>query len=142
FRCPSNQTDCCCPRLLFTQPDFVNQKSELEEYIMSQGHLCDYYPKYHCKLNFIEQYWGCAKLHYHTSPQTSDIDEMEDNVIQCLDDIHLLLICRYANQSAHYISAYTQGLTGAEAVWVNWKYHRHHTLPPYLVAELKQEGRK
>jgi hypothetical protein len=44
------------------QPDFVSQKSQLEEFVVSQGHIWDFYPKYHCELNFIEQYWGAAKL--------------------------------------------------------------------------------
>ncbi|PCH39108.1 hypothetical protein WOLCODRAFT_84904, partial [Wolfiporia cocos MD-104 SS10] len=138
FKCPSGQADCCCPRLLFTQPDFIDQKSQLEEYITSRGHLCDYYPKYHCELNFIEQYWGHAKMHYHTSPQTSDINEMEQIVLRCLDNVSLL----YANRSARFISAYAQGLSGAEAVWANRKYHGHRTLPPALAAELKREARK
>ena len=56
FKCVAGKTDCCCHRLLFTQPDFKNQKSHLEEYITSHGHICDFYPKYHCKLNFIKQY--------------------------------------------------------------------------------------
>ena len=60
-----NATSCCCRRILFTQPDFVNQKSELEEYIVLHGHICDFYPKFHCELNFIEQYWGAAKYRYH-----------------------------------------------------------------------------
>ena len=57
FKCVQEKTDCCCHRLLFTQPDFIAQKSKLEEFITSRGHICDFYPKYHCELNFIEQYW-------------------------------------------------------------------------------------
>ncbi|KIJ89594.1 hypothetical protein K443DRAFT_15961 [Laccaria amethystina LaAM-08-1] len=88
------------------QPDFVAQKSHLKELIVSRGHICDFYPKYHCELNFIEQDWGAAKLHYHNSPKTSDIDQMEKNVIVCLDDVPNLLIQRYANRSTRFINAY------------------------------------
>ena len=41
-------SNCCCRRLLFSQSDFVNQKSQLEELITLRGHICDFYPKYHC----------------------------------------------------------------------------------------------
>ena len=64
FKCEAGQTNCCCCRLLFNQPDFVNQKSQLEELINLHGHICDFYPKYHCKLNFVEQYWGAVKFRY------------------------------------------------------------------------------
>jgi hypothetical protein len=37
------------------------------------GRQTDFYPKYHCELNFIEQYWGAAKLIYRTSPKTKDM---------------------------------------------------------------------
>jgi hypothetical protein len=74
------------------QPDFVAQKSHL---ITLHGHICDFYLKYHCKLNFIEQYWGAAKFHYKSTPKTSDIDEMEQNVIACLEKIPQLQILRY-----------------------------------------------
>jgi hypothetical protein len=94
FKCEKDKNSCCCRRLLFTQPDFVAQKSHLEELIVSRGHICDFYPKYHCELNFIEQYWGAAKLRYRNSPKTSDIDQMEKNVIACLDDVPNLLIQR------------------------------------------------
>jgi hypothetical protein len=56
FKCPPGRTDCCCQHILFLQPDFMVQKSQLEELIKSRGHICDFYPKYHCELNFIEQY--------------------------------------------------------------------------------------
>jgi hypothetical protein len=47
FKCVAGKKDCCCRRLLFTQPDFVKQISHLEELITLQGHICDFYPKYH-----------------------------------------------------------------------------------------------
>ncbi|KIJ36226.1 hypothetical protein M422DRAFT_91105, partial [Sphaerobolus stellatus SS14] len=108
---------CCCRRLLFCQSDFCDHKSQLEEYINSRGHLCDFYPKFHCELNFIEQYWGAAKWRYRSTQKTNNIDEMEQNMIACLDDIPQLQILRYANRSARFISAYSQGLSGAQAVW-------------------------
>jgi hypothetical protein len=49
-----------------------------------------------------------------------------------------VLVSRYANQAAHFISAYSQGLSGPQAVWANWWYHSHHTLLPDLVAEVQQ----
>ena len=95
FECISGQINCCSRRLLFSQPDFNLQKSHLEEYITSRGHICDFYPKYHCELNFIEQYWGAAKFRYRSSPLTSDINAMEKNALACLDDVPLLQIKRY-----------------------------------------------
>ena len=94
FKCEVGKTDCCCRRLLFTQPDFENQKSHLEEYITSRGHICDFYPKYHCELNFIEQYWGAAKLIYRSSPKPRDMKEMEENVRNSLDDVPIVQIQR------------------------------------------------
>ena len=94
FKCKAGRTDCCCQRLLFCQPDFCAQKSHLEELITSRGHICDFYPKFHCELNFIEQYWGAAKFRYRSTARTSDIDAMQRNVLACLDDVPLLQIRR------------------------------------------------
>jgi hypothetical protein len=35
FKCVAGKKDCCCHWVLFTQPDFVNQISHLEELITS-----------------------------------------------------------------------------------------------------------
>lgn len=101
FKCEAGRTDCCCCRLLFTQPDFVNQRSQLEELVTSRGHICDFYPKYHCELNFIEQYWGAVKFRYRGfGTRPSNLEEMERRVLECLDDIPILQIRRFVT---HFI---------------------------------------
>lgn len=94
FKCPADRTDCCCRRVLFSQPDFASQKPQLQEFIESRGHLCDFYPKYHCELNFIEQYWGAAKLQYRATSRSSTLRDMEALVKECLDNVPLLQIRR------------------------------------------------
>jgi len=94
FHCPLGRTDCCCQQLLFSQLDFINNKLQLQEFIESRGHLCDFYPKYHCKLNFIKQYWGVAKLHFCSMWHVATLEEMEKLIISSLDDIPLLQIRR------------------------------------------------
>ncbi|PSS02208.1 hypothetical protein PHLCEN_2v4064 [Hermanssonia centrifuga] len=91
------------------------QKSHLQEFIESRGHICDFYPNFHPECNYIEQYWGFSKYQYRLSPQTSNIAEMEENVRASLDKASLLQIRRWANRSGRYISAYALGLDGAEA---------------------------
>ncbi|KAJ6607530.1 hypothetical protein B0H10DRAFT_1817812 [Mycena sp. CBHHK59/15] len=51
FKCEADATSCCCRRILFNQPDIINQKSALQELVESRGHICDFYPKYHCELS-------------------------------------------------------------------------------------------
>ena len=88
-KCPPDRDNCCCRTLLFNQPDFVSQKSQLQEFIESHHHLCDLYPKYHCELNFIEQYWCVAKHRFQTAGRGATFDEMEKKVLATLDDIPL-----------------------------------------------------
>jgi hypothetical protein len=92
----TEETNCCCQKVLFCQPDFVQQKSALEELITAHGHICDFYPKFHCELNFIEQYWGAAKFLYRLTPATSNLKEMRANVVKCLDEVPVDQIRRFA----------------------------------------------
>ena len=99
----------------------------------SCGHICGFYLKFHCELNFLKQYWGVVKFHYHSSPKTLDMDAVVKNVLACLDAVPLLHICwwvllsnlstylelillQICNWSGWFIPAYVQGLSGAEAV--------------------------
>ena len=56
-----NRQNCCARRILSCQPDFLKQKSALEEVTIASNHMCEKYPKFHCEYNFIERYWGYAK---------------------------------------------------------------------------------
>lgn len=129
FKCEAGATNCCCRRTLFNQPDFMNQKSALEELIESRGHICDFYPKYHCELNFIEMYWGAAKFRYRKSPRTNNIDEMEANVKKCLDEVPQLHILRFSNRAARFIWAYAYGFTGQDLGYIQKEYKSHRMLP-------------
>ncbi|RIA88243.1 hypothetical protein C1645_695321 [Glomus cerebriforme] len=57
----ANRINCYVCRILLLQPDFLVQKSQLQEKIKKHGHKCIFYPKYHCELNYIEIYWDAAK---------------------------------------------------------------------------------
>ncbi|KAH8796800.1 hypothetical protein DL96DRAFT_1643617 [Flagelloscypha sp. PMI_526] len=47
-------------RILYNQPDFANQKSQLEILCELRGYKVLFLPKFHCELNFIEQVWGMS----------------------------------------------------------------------------------
>ena len=49
--------------LLKTYCDFNEQKTLLEECIERRGHICKFYPKFHCELSPIERVWCQSKKH-------------------------------------------------------------------------------
>ena len=55
------QKNCRMRKILLNEPDFLEQKPLIEECITSRGHICVFYPKFHCELNFIELFWGYTK---------------------------------------------------------------------------------
>ena len=48
-------------KIMSQQPDFLAQKSQLVEVIITAGHQIIFYPKFYCKLNYIENFWSAAK---------------------------------------------------------------------------------
>ncbi|KAF9440312.1 hypothetical protein P691DRAFT_793660 [Macrolepiota fuliginosa MF-IS2] len=88
--CPVGKTACCCHQLLFSQPDFVQVDSILENEVKSHGFTVIFLPKFHCELNPIEQCWGYAKQCYCLYPASSSEEDLEKNVVSCLDNVPLL----------------------------------------------------
>jgi hypothetical protein len=71
FKCAKGAASSCCHRILYTQPDFVDVKSNLEIICEARGFQVIFLPKFHCEINFIEQCWGYAKRVYQHFPVSS-----------------------------------------------------------------------
>ncbi|KAF9227608.1 hypothetical protein BS17DRAFT_793306 [Gyrodon lividus] len=111
FKCPGGDcSDCCCHHLMYSQPDFVIVKSFLKVTCCACGFNVIFLPKFHCKLNFIEQCWGFAKRLYRMKDWSSSEDVLEHNVISSLDAVPM------------FINAYDKGLNVTQAAWAIKKY--------------------
>jgi hypothetical protein len=96
FKCPGDgKDDCCCRRIMYSQPDFANVESVLEASCRARGFDVIFLPKFHCELNFIEQCWGFAKRIYRMKDSSSSAAALEKNVIDSLDAVLMLAIRRY-----------------------------------------------
>src|SRR6266498_4261515 len=93
------------------QPDFLAQKGRLKEVIVAAGHQVIFYPKFHCELNFIENFWGAAKK-YSRSHYDYSWTGLQKTVPLALSSVSLTTIRRYARKAFRYMDAYRKGLTG------------------------------
>ena len=89
FKCPQSELParCCCRRILYEQPDFVNVKSNLETHCEARGFAVMFLPKFHCEINFLEQCWGHSKRTYRMNPPSTAEADLERNVMTALDGI-------------------------------------------------------
>ena len=87
FKCTPDATQCCCRRLLFNEPDFVNIPSLLEEHCAKRGFKVLFLPKFHCELNPLEMVWGRSKYHYRLNPPSTKEEELEKNMINALETV-------------------------------------------------------
>jgi hypothetical protein len=61
FKCALSALNCYCCQLLFNEPDFQDVNTILGAACKARGFQVIFLPKFHCKLNFIEQCWGYTK---------------------------------------------------------------------------------
>ena len=97
FKCQTGKMDCCCCRVLYSQPDFIDVKSKLETMCKKRGFKPLFLPKFHCELNFIKQCWGYAKRTYRQYPASSKEADLELNVVSALGSVplHSMRRCVY-----------------------------------------------
>lgn len=94
FQCEKGVNRCCCRRMLYNEPDFVNVKSLLEIACEARGFRAIFFLKFHCELNFIEQCWGYSKRLYREFPVSSKEADLERNVLAALESVPLDAIRR------------------------------------------------
>ncbi|KIM73867.1 hypothetical protein PILCRDRAFT_99232 [Piloderma croceum F 1598] len=126
FHCKKGAIQCCCQRMLYNEPDFVTVELLLEIACKAWGFHAIFFPKFHCKLNFIEQCWGYSKRIYRQCPVSSKEANLECNVLASLESIPLKCI--------------RQGLNGKQAAWVSKQYCGHCVLPESIMRDLTTAG--
>ncbi|CAG8545578.1 11312_t:CDS:2, partial [Scutellospora calospora] len=73
------------------EPDFMNQKSLLEEIVEKAGHKIIFYPKFYCELNYIENYWGATKRYIRANCNYS-FNTLKNTVSAALESVSLIQI--------------------------------------------------
>jgi hypothetical protein len=135
----SIRLDCCARRILSLQPDFLGQRSALDEAIVGAGHIFERYPKFHCECNFIERYWGFVKWNTRELCSYNYADLLR-NIPEVLDSVSFLTIRKFARKSWRYMDAYKKGLKGRTAEWAVNKYKSHRHLSENIENILEMEN--
>jgi len=100
---------CCARQLLSVQPDFLEQRSRLEEEIEKRGHLWLFFPKFYYELNWIEYRWGRAKWYTRKNCQYN-WRSLVKTVPKALEEIPSHLLLKYWWKSTWIMDAYYAGL--------------------------------
>ena len=98
------------------EEDFASERSLLEIEITARGHECIFYPKFRCKLNHIEFFWGAVKRYSREICNYSFV--LEDMIKAGLNSVSLTTIRRFANRSRRWIDVYIDGLDDRQQVFV------------------------
>ncbi|KAK3825848.1 MAG: hypothetical protein J3Q66DRAFT_294774, partial [Benniella sp.] len=121
--CPIRERDtepfCCMMQMLDHQPDFIAAtKTMVEQAIEPYPEIqVIYYPKFHAELNFIEMYWGDAKL----NTGKYRMEGFQETVIKALDSVTIDTIRGYAGTAFRYMQQHREGLTSAGAEYLAMK---------------------
>ena len=110
---------------LKTYEDFQNPKTLLEDLVESRGHLCVFYPKYHCELSPIELVW-CQAKKYTRAYANGSIVRLRKLVPDGLNNVTTDQIKKFFRLCRDYERAYREGHTGkfVEQVIKVYKSHR------------------
>ncbi len=97
--------------VLGKHPDFLHQRTMLQDKVESRGHVCMYLPKYHCELNPIERNWCHAKK-YTRAHCNGSIVRLRRIVPESLETVTEELMAKFFVTCRDYERAYKEGHTG------------------------------
>lgn len=129
--------------LLGQQPDFLSQKSWLQETLDSDdSFLLDFYPKFHCEFNFIELYWGAAKAYARRNCDYT-FRGCQALLPEALRSVSVPSIRRFARKCFRYMDAYRitdssgcRKLTPTQVEFAVKKFKKHRSIPVSIFNEL------
>ena len=107
-------TDCCAKTILAKQPNFLAQKSSVQEVIEDAGHLCIFLPKFQCELNFIEFFWGAVKR-YLCKHCDYTFEGLKANLPKALASVQLSTIQKWEHRMMRWMHAYRDGKSAKDA---------------------------
>jgi len=124
----ATNAQCCAQGLLSSQPDFKAQKCQLQETIEAAEHQVIFYPVFHCELNFIEYFWGCAKVYTRAHCEYS-FPALVQTVPEALAQIPNQLIWKYYKRTLRMMDVYRNHIVyGSEDfkrhVYTRYSSHR------------------
>ena len=114
------------------QPDFLQQKCEIEEKIIASPngayHKVIYYPKFHCELNHIEHFWCNGKDHARMECDYT-LDGLRKHVPQALASVKNSTILGCYNRCRRKMQLYREGVAYGSSEWVKKTSHQKINTP-------------
>lgn len=114
------------------QPDFLEQKCEIEEKITAffNGfyHQVVYYPKFHCELNHIEHFWSNSK-DYARLECDYTLNRLQKHVPEALTNVKILTFLGCYNWCWRKMQLYREGIAYGFSKWVKKTSHQKINTP-------------
>jgi hypothetical protein len=101
------------------------------ELIESHGHLADFWPKFHCELQWIERLWGNWKR-YTRENNDGTIETLEKNLKFAKENVPKELYIKWETTARRWIHMYATApadLTFKQRESVVKKYKSHRIVP-------------
>ena len=134
----ATNANCCARALLSSQPDFQAQKCQLQETLEAAGHQVVFYPGFHCELNFIEYFWGRAKLYTRAHCEYS-FPSLVRIVPIALEQISNQLIWKYYQRTLRMMNAYRNNIVYGSDDFKKHVYTRYSSHRRIAEAEINVE---
>lgn len=105
--------------------DFKNQSTLVEEKVCSRGHMCIFFPKFHCEMNPIERCW-CHTKKYSRAYCNGTVTRLREIVPKALSTCTTEMILKIFMTCRDYEKAYREGCTckNVDALVREYKSHR------------------
>ena len=110
---------------LNTFEDFKNKVTILQERVEGRGHLCLFFPQFHCELNAIERCWCHAKK-YTRAHANGSITRLRPIILEGLNTCTPDIIRKFFVTCRDYVKAYREGHTcrDVDRIVKTYKSHR------------------